>query len=76
MQILNLLWLWALLGLRLRIISPISLAKTVIVDERLSVLQLELVGSLLLLAIKEHCLGKKLLKSSAFSLKSIMKQSC
>ena len=37
MRILKLSWPWALLGLRLQINFPISLAENVIVDKRLSV---------------------------------------
>ena len=66
MQILKLSWPWALLGLRLQIIFPISSAENVIVDKRLSVMYLGLVGSLLLLVIWEHCLEKKLLKSPVY----------
>ena len=72
MRILKLSWPLALLGLRLRIIFPISSAENVIVDKRLSVRYLGLDGSLLV--IREYCLEKKLSKSLPFSLKSITKR--
>ena len=51
---LKLSWSWAFLGLRLRIIFPISSAENVVVDKRLSVRQLGLVGS-----FREYWLEKK-----------------
>ena len=53
---------------------PISLAENVTVDRCLSVIQLTSAGRELLLGRREHCLEKKILKSCAFSLKSVMKR--
>ena len=66
---------WALLWSIPWIIFPISSAENVTEDNRLLVWKLRLVGSLLWLAKREHCLEKKQLKSSPFSLKSVMKWS-
>lgn len=46
-QVLKISWLLTLLGSRLRIIFPPSLAENVILDKSLSVRQLGLVGNLL-----------------------------
>ena len=73
MQILTLSCLWALWWSRSWIIFPISFAENVTGDNRLSVRKLQLVGSLLWLAKREHCLEKKELEISAFSLKSVIK---
>ena len=73
MRILTLSCSWALWWSRSWIIFPISFAENVTEDNRLSVRKLRLVGSLLWLAKREHCLEKKELKSSAFSLKSVIK---
>ena len=71
---LMLLWPWALLGLKFWIILPIFSCEKLTVDRRLLVLKVKLVGSSLSFLIREHCLVKKELKSSAFSLKSVKKQ--
>ena len=52
-------------------IFPTSLTENVTVDRHLSVVTSA--GRELLLGIREHCLEKKILKSWAFSLKSVMK---
>ena len=73
-RILMLSWPWALFGLRLTIIFSILLVVKLIVRNLLSVTYLRFVGSLLQFFNKEHWLEKKELKSSAFSLKSVIKQ--
>ena len=62
-----------LLGLRLKIIFSILSAVKLIVHNLLSVTYLRFVGSLLQFFNEEHWLEKKELKSSAFSLKSVIK---
>ena len=65
-------WPWALLGSKLLIIFPMSLSVKEMLDRDLSVKLSQLVGSTLVFVINEHWLAKKELKSSAFSLKSVM----
>ena len=59
MQILLLSCPWALLGSRHWIIFPISSVENVTEDNHLSIRKLRLVGRLLWLAVREHCLQKK-----------------
>ena len=73
-RILALSWPWALFGLRRTIILSILSVVKLIVRNLLSVTYLIYVGSLLQFFNKEHWLEKKELKSSAFSLKSIIKR--
>ena len=61
-----------LFGLRLTIIFSILSVVKLIVRNLLSVTYLRFVGSLLQFFNKEHSLEKKEMKSSAFSLKSVI----
>ena len=65
---------WALFELRLTMIFSMLSAVKLIVRNLLSLTYLGFVGSLLQLFNKEHWLEKKELKSSAFSLKSVIKR--
>ena len=65
---------WALFGLRLTIIFSILSVVKLIVRNLSSVTYLRFVGSLLQFFNKDHRLEKKELKSSVFSLKSVIKQ--
>ena len=71
--ILILSWPWALFELGLKLIFSILSALKLIVRNLSSVTYLEFVGRLLQFFNKEHWLQKKELKSSAFSLKSVIK---
>ena len=71
MRILILSWPCALFGSRFWITFAILSWEKLAKDRRLSVKYLICDGSLLLLLIKEHCVAKWELKSSAFSLKSV-----
>ena len=71
-RMLILSWPWALFGLRFWIIFNMSLFTNFTIDKRLSVKKWSRGGSLLSFLIKEHCFAKKELKSSAFSLKSVI----
>ena len=64
-------WPWALLGSKFWINFSISSSEKVTDDKRLCVKYSSLLGSSLLLFIREHWSAKKELKSSAFFLKSI-----
>ena len=68
-RILIILWPWALFGSRFQIIFKISYAENSTVESDCRVFLLRTEGSLQLLLKREHCLVKKSLKSSAFSLK-------
>ena len=67
-------WPWALFWLRLTLFFSILSAVKLIVSKLLSVTYLSFVGSLLKFFNKEHWLEKKKLRSSAFSLKSVIKE--
>ena len=69
MRILLLSCQWALFEWRFWTIFQIASAQNVAVDKRLSVIKLTPAGRELLLGIGKHCLEKKKLKSSFFSLR-------
>ena len=73
-RILTLPWPWFLFGLTLAIIFSKLSAMKLIVRNILSVTYLRLEGSLLQFFNKERWLEKKELKSSAFSLKPVIKR--
>ena len=73
-MLLMLSWSWALFELRFNIIFSILSAEKLIVCNLLSVPYLGFLGSLLQLFNEEHWLQKKEWKSSAFSLKFVIKQ--
>ena len=72
-RILIISWPWAFSGLIFLIIFKISYVENSTDESDLHVFLVRTEGSLLLLLTREHCLEKKSLKSSAFSLKSMMK---
>ena len=74
MRMLMLSWSWALFGLKLTIIFSIWPTVKLIVHNLLSVKYLRFVRSLLQFVNKEHWLKRKELKSSVFSLKSVIKR--
>ena len=74
MRILMLSCQQALFESRFWMIFPISLTENVTVVRCFSVIQLTSAGRKLLLGIREYCLEKKNLKSSAFSLKSVIRR--
>ena len=71
-RMLMLLWPWALFRLKFWIIFNMSLFANFTIDKSLSVRKWNRGRSLLSFLIKEHCFAKKELKSSAFSLKSVI----
>ena len=68
-QILIILWLWALLGLKFLITFKISYVENSTNESDLHGFLVRTKGSLPLLLTREHCFEMKSLKSSAFSLK-------
>ena len=73
-RILMLSWPWALFRLRLTINISVLLVVKLVVRNLSSVKYQRFVGSLLQFFNKEYWLEKKELKSSVFSLKSVIKQ--
>ena len=69
-QILILLWPWALIELRFWIIFDMPVFISFTIGDRLSVREWSRGTNLLSLWIKEYCLAKKEIKSLAFTLKS------